>query len=237
MRKMVQQPNKYVSYLRVSTVRQGQSGLGLEAQRARVHEFLHSLGNGEPIAEYVETESGRKVQRVELQKALAACRAYGATLIIAKLDRLSRNQAFLMSLVDSDVNVRFCDLPEIPAGATGRFMLQQMAAVAELEAGLISERTKAALAARVKTKGPWDRKAAHHLVPGAGQEAATRARQQRARAFAADLGPIIVKARAEGYMSLREIAAYLDREGIKAPRGAEWSPKAVQRVLRYLGQD
>src|SRR5262249_38128382 len=131
---------------------------------------------------------------------------------------------------------RFCDLPEIPAGATGRFMLQQVAAVAELEAGLISERTKAALAARVKTKGQWDRKAAHHLVPGAGQEAATRARQQRARAFAADLRPIIVKARAEGFMSLREIAAYLDREGIKAPRGAEWSPKAVQRVLRYLGQ-
>ena len=100
---------------------------------------------------------------------------------LGKLDRLSRNQAFLMSLIDSGVDVLFCDLPQIPTGAVGRFMLQQMSAVAELKAGLISERTKAALAAKVARDGQWDRKVNHHLVAGAGQKAATAAVEPRQR--------------------------------------------------------
>src|SRR5918997_3223253 len=175
--------SKTVAYYRVSTDRQGRSGLGLDAQRDTVRQFLAGTGGYPPIAEYVETESGRKTdqQRPELAKALAACRAHKATLVIAKLDRLSRNQAFLMRLVDSGVDVLFCDLPEIGRGATGRFMLQQMAAVAELEAGLISERTKAALRAKVERDGQWDRKAKHHLVPGAGQMQAAAVRHARYR--------------------------------------------------------
>ena len=134
---------KHIAYYRVSTDRQKRSGLGLEAQQATVQAFL---GDGcPPVMEFTETESGRNNHRTELNKALAACRVHEATLVIAKLDRLSRNQGFLMSLIDGGVDVVFCDVPEIPSGATGRFILQQMAAVAELEAGLISERTKAAL--------------------------------------------------------------------------------------------
>ncbi len=228
---------KFIAYYRVSTDRQGRSGLGIEAQRARVLEFLHALGNGAPIAEFVETESGRKVKRIELEKALAACRVHRATLIIAKLDRLSRNQQFLMGLVDSGVDVRFCDLPDIPAGATGRFMLQQMASVAELEAGLISERTRAALRAKVVRDGQWDRKAKHHLVPGAGQIAATAAKVERATQAAIDLGPIIEKARTAGATTLREIAAALDAEGITAPRGGAWTAASVRRVLVKLAPE
>src|SRR5689334_12574199 len=96
---------KYVAYYRVSTERQGQSGLGVEGQREMVRQHLAGTNGYPPILEFVETESGRKINRVELAKALAACRVHKATLIIAKLDRLARNQQFLMSLVDSGVNV------------------------------------------------------------------------------------------------------------------------------------
>lgn len=222
---------KYVAYYRVSTDRQGRSGLGIEAQREAVKAFLAGTGGYPPVASFVETESGRKVQRVQLQKALAACRVHRATLIIAKLDRLARNQQFLMGLVDSGVDVQFCDLPSIPAGAAGRFMLQQMAAVAELEAGLISERTKAALAAKVKRDGQWDRRSKHHLVPGAGQAAAAAAIKERAAQAARDLQPIIEKARRSGATSLRQIAAALVAEGVPTPRGGDWTAASVRAVL------
>jgi DNA invertase Pin-like site-specific DNA recombinase len=127
--------------------------------------------------------------------------------------------------------VRFCDFPDIPAGATGRFMLQQMAAVAELEAGLISERTKAALAARVATKGQWDRKAKQHLVPGAGQSAAAAAIKERAKQSAADLAPIIADIRETGATSLQAIAAALNERGIATARGGQWYPSSIARVL------
>ena len=144
---------KVVAYYRVSTDRQGRSGLGLGAQREAVRSLIEASGGWPPVAEFTETESGRRADRPQLAAALAACRVHRAVLVIAKLDRLARNQAFLMALIDSGVGVLFCDLPEIPAGAVGRFMLQQMAAVAELEAGLISERAKAALAAKVARDG------------------------------------------------------------------------------------
>lgn len=225
---------QYVAYYRVSTERQGRSGLGIAAQREAVRRFTD--GTSEPaIAEFTETESGRKVKRVELDRALATCRVHRATLIIAKLDRLARNQEFLMRIVDSGVDVRFCDLPAIPAGATGRFMLQQMAAVAELEAGLISERTKAALAARVARKGQWDRKASHHLVPGAGQAAAALAIKAKAVQAASDLAPIITDLRRHGATSLRQIAAGLVARGVPTPRGGQWTAGAVRNVLGRIG--
>jgi len=157
-------------------------------------------------------------------------------LVIAKLDRLSRNQSFLMALIDSGVDVLFCDLPQIPAGAVGRFMLQQMSAVAELEAGLISERTKAALAAKVARDGQRDRKAKHHLVAGVGQKAATEAVRARAAQRASDLAPIIAEIRKAGADSLREIAKALTERGIPQPSGGAgaWSAVQVSRTMARL---
>jgi DNA invertase Pin-like site-specific DNA recombinase len=228
--------SKTVAYYRVSTDRQGRSGLGLDAQRETVRQFLCGRGGYPPAAEYVETESGRKTdrRRPELAKALAACRAHKATLVIAKLDRLARNQTFLMALVDSGADVLFCDFPDIPLGAAGRFMLQQMAAVAELEAGLTSKRTKAALAAKVARDGQWDRRAKHHLVPGAGQGAATKAVKARATQAAADLSPIISELRAEGATSLRQIATELNRREIPTARGGQWAAPAVRNLLSRI---
>jgi DNA invertase Pin-like site-specific DNA recombinase len=131
---------KFVSYLRVSTMRQGISGLGLEAQRATVATFLNG-GAWEIVAEFVEVESGKAADRPELARALAHCRVTSATLIVANVSRLTRSSSFLHRLLEAGVEVRFCDLPQIE-GPTGRFLLTQMVAVAELEAGLIGERTK-----------------------------------------------------------------------------------------------
>ena len=231
--------SKTVAYYRVSTDRQGRSGLGLDAQRETVRRFLEGTDGFPPVQEFVETESGRKTdrQRPELAKALAACRAHRATLVIAKIDRLARNQAFLMRLVDSGADVLFCDFPSIPAGAAGRFMLQQMAAVAELEAGLISERTKAALAAKVARDGQWDRNAKHHLVPGAGQGAATEAVKARALQVAHDLAPIFADVQARGATTLRQIAAELNRREIPTARGGRWAASGVRNILDRIESD
>jgi len=137
-------------------------------------------------------------------------------------------------LVDSGVDVLFCDLPSIPAGAAGRFMLQQMAAVAELEAGLISERTKAALAAKVARDGQWKRNASHHLVAGAGQAAAAAAIRARAAQAASDLAPIIADLRQSGATSLRQLAAGLTAKGVPTARGGSWTAAAVRNVLGRL---
>lgn len=229
--KTTKAPKKFIGYYRVSSQKQGQSGLGLDAQREAVRLFLEGTNGFPPIAEFVETESGAKNDRKALGAALAACRIHGATLIIAKMDRLSRNQFFLMSLVGSGVPVLFVDFPNIPAGAVGHFMLQQMSAVAELERGLISERTKAALRAKVARDGQWDRNASHHLVPGAGQEAAVAAVKARADARAADLAEVLKGLQAEGVTSLNALAHRLNAEGIQTARGCSWTPTAVKRVL------
>lgn len=231
---MIKKNQGFIAYYRVSTDRQGRSGLGLEAQREAVRRFLDGTGGYPPIAAFTETESGRKTRRVELDKALAACRVHRATLVIAKLDRLARNQHFLMGLVDSGVDVGFCDLPSIPPGAAGRFMLQQMAAVAELEAGLISERTKAALAAKVARDGQWDRRAKHHLKPGAGQKAAAAAIRERAKRAALDLIPIINDIRSEGRATLRQIAQGLTMRRIPTPKGGNWTAAGVRNVVRRV---
>src|SRR5215468_4310062 len=142
---------KFVSYLRVSTDKQGRSGLGLEAQREAVAAYLNG-GKWTLVTEYVETESGKRADRPKLEAALAHAKAIGATLVFAKLDRLTRNVDLLRALVASNVDLVFCDLPSVPPGAMGRFLLTQMAAVAELEVGLIGQRTKDALAA-AKARG------------------------------------------------------------------------------------
>src|SRR5215207_6167172 len=144
---------RFVAYYRVSTERQGRSGLGLEAQREAVARHVTGVA-GQVVAAFEEVESGKRNDRPQLAAALAACRAQRATLLIAKLDRLARNARFLLGVVEGsgEGGVVFCDLPQVPPGPVGKFLVTQMAAVAELEAGLISQRTRAALAA-AKARG------------------------------------------------------------------------------------
>ncbi|HYC06217.1 MAG TPA: recombinase family protein [Azospirillaceae bacterium] len=218
--------SKFVTYLRTST---GRQNLGIEAQRATLKTFLDREG-WPPLAEFVEQESGKRNDRPELGKALALCRATGATLVIAKLDRLARNAAFLMSILDSGVDVRFCDLPSIPAGPTGRFLVQSMAAVAELEAGLISERTKAALKA-AKANGVKLGGFRGTAPTAAHRESAVAVTRAKADARAADLKPIIAAARAAGCASAYSIAGYLNDKGILTARKKQWRAEQVLRLL------
>jgi DNA invertase Pin-like site-specific DNA recombinase len=221
---------RFVSYLRVSTDKQGRSGLGLEAQRETVASFLNG-GNWQLIDEFVEVESGRSSDRPELDKALARCRVMGATLIVANVSRLTRNPDFMTRLVEAGVDVRFCDLPKIE-GPAGKFMLRQMLAVAELEAGLISERTKKALAAAkargVKLGGDRGNLPA---VADKGRTVSLVKRQDKAVRRATDLAPVIAELKASGAASLGQIAAGLNARGIRTPRGGEWSAVQVKRVL------
>jgi len=222
---------KFISYLRVSTDKQGRSGLGREAQRAAVDAFLNG-GRWTLVAEYVETESGRRTDRPKLAKALAHAKAIGATVIFAKLDRLARNVDLLRSLVASDVDLAFCDLPHVPPGATGRFMLTVMASVAELEAGLISERTKAALAAAkargVKLGNPNGARALRGKQKG--NREAVAAIKARAAQRATNLRGIVEDLRSQGISSVRRLAAELNSRGILTPRGGSWHPTSVARL-------
>jgi DNA invertase Pin-like site-specific DNA recombinase len=175
-----------------------------------------------------------------LAKALAACRLHGATLVVAKLDRLARNHRFLLSVVEGtgEEGVVFCDLPSIPPGAVGKFMVTQMAAVAELEAAMISARTKAALAA-AKARGValgGRREGAGDLsrVADRRRDASTALRASKARQRAADLSGIIADLRSSGAESLRDPAVGLNARSIPTSRGGEWSAVQVLRVLARL---
>ena len=226
---------KFVSYLRVSTDKQGRSGLGVEAQRAAVDSYLNG-GRWTLVAEYVETESGRRSDRPQLTKALAHAKAMGATLVFAKLDRLTRNVDLLRSLVASNVDLVFCDLPHVPPGAMGRFLLTQMASVAELESGLISERTKAALAAAkargVKLGNPNGARALKGKQVGNKQAVAVV--KANAANRAANLKGIVDDLRSQGIKSIRTITAELNARGILTPRASAWHPTSVARLLARL---
>jgi len=219
---------QFVSYLRVSTDRQGKSGLGLEAQRAAVAAHLNG-GNWTLLKEMVEVESGKVNARPELERALSLCRLTGATLIVAKLDRLSRNARFLLSVIEGsgEGGVTFCDFPTIPAGPVGKFILTQMAAVAELEAGLISQRTKAALTA-AKARGTVLGGYRGGPVPDAALAGAAVIAQ--ADAFARRVQPTARALQAQG-ASLNAIAAELTRQGIRTARGGKWTGQAVKNTL------
>lgn len=223
---------RYVAYRRVSTDKQGKSGLGLEAQDSAIRAHV---GEGEIVATYTEVESGKRTDRVELAKALAHARRIKATLVFAKLDRLARNARFLLGIVESGVDVVFCDFPTIPPGPTGKFIITQMAAVAELEAGLISQRTKAALAA-AKARGTLlgaARPGAVRLSPEASQKGAEKAAavlKTQAREAYADIRPWMLELRESG-LTLQQIADRLNAEGHSGRRGAPWNKVQVMRVL------
>lgn len=223
---------RFVSYLRVSTDRQGRSGLGLEAQRAAVAAYLNG-GPWKLVAEFVEVESGRRADRPELANALALCRAHRAALVVAKVDRLARSQGFLSRILEAGVDVRFCDLPQIE-GPTGRFLLQSMMSVAELEAGMISARTKAALAAskaRGKKLGGFRGRAG----TAADTALARASRSKKANAQAEALAPILSRIDPTGAASLRSVAALLNAEGVPTSRGqGEWTATAVSRLRERL---
>lgn len=220
---------KFVCYYRVSTGRQGKSGLGLEAQRAAVASYLNG-GNWRIACEFTEVESGKRSDRPELDKALAAARLHRCPLVVSKVDRLTRSVAFLSRLLEAGVDVRFADLPQIE-GATGRFLLQQMVAVAELEAGMISARTKAALAA-AKRRGVvlgGDR----GVKPSAKtRKQAIAALQARADQRAQDVAETINRLQASGATTLRAIATGLNDAGIPTASGrGKWTATQVQRVI------
>lgn len=218
-----------VAYYRVSTMKQGASGLGLDAQRETVRRYMRD--DYPPIAEFTEIESGKRADRPQLKAALQYCRVHKAALIVAKVDRLSRNSFFLQTVLAGGVEVVFCDLPQVQ-GAMGQFIIQQMAAVAQLEAGLISERTKAALRA-AKQRGAKLGGFRGHKVDGTLGAAALR---QKSIARAADLKATIEEMRKDGATTLAALAAQLTARKVPTASGkGVWHPSQVSRVLQALG--
>jgi DNA invertase Pin-like site-specific DNA recombinase len=213
---------KWVAYYRVSTDRQGKSGLGLDAQRKAVADYLNG-GSWTLGAEYTEVESGKRTDnRPQLAAALATCKRLRAKLVVAKLDRLSRNVAFISALLNSGVEFVAADMPH-----ANKMTLQVLAVFAEHERDMISARTKQALAAArergVKLGGPNIAEAAKL---GA---ASNRANADR---FAANTLPIIHEIQASGVTTLRGIAHALNARGVRSARGTPWSPVAVSNIIK-----
>lgn len=226
---MVPPKSRFVAYYRVSTQKQGRSGLGLEAQQASVREYLQRVG-GADLASFVEIESGRKNDRPKLQAAILRCKQSNAILLVAKLDRLSRNAAFLMNLKDSGVQFEALDIPGANSMTVG-----VLALVAQHEAEAISKRTRDALAAR-RARGlpmgnPRDMSAYQKRASLMGNSANRAKAQDRAKEL---IAPAIAEARAEGHTSLRQIASYLDAKTIPTPRGKSWTATAVKNTLALM---
>lgn len=229
MTKLNGQVMDYISYLRVSTSRQGDSGLGLEAQREAVNRFLKTT-DGRLVLEFQEIETGKGSnalsKRPQLRAALDLARREKMTLIVAKLDRLTRSARLLLELVElsGGANLVFCDLPDVPSGPVGKFMLTQLAAVAEFEAGMISQRTKAALAA-AKARG---------IKLGLNGAKLAIVRKQEADDHATTLADDFAAARAAGCCTLRDIGLYLTTNGVLTRDGGAWHPTTVARVMSRL---
>jgi DNA invertase Pin-like site-specific DNA recombinase len=221
---------KFVSYLRVSTQRQGISGLGLEAQREAVASYLNG-GKWSLVQEVVEVESGKRNDRPAIAEALRLCRLHRATLIIAKLDRLARNVHFISSLMESGVEFIAVDFPQ-----ANRLTVHILAAVAEYEASMISARTKAALGA-AKARGVklgGQRGSLDRMGPMAKQGNAASAIVRRAACAKRneDLLPVIEDIKSAGLYTPQQIADGLNERGITAARGGTWSAVQVRRILK-----
>ena len=218
----------YVSYLRQSTKKQSLSNLGIEAQREIIQKYL---GQIQPIAEFVETESGKKTDRPKLAEALELCRKTKSTLIVAKLDRLSRNVAFTSKLLESDVEIKFCDFPE-----ANRLVLHIIASIAEYEAGLISTRTKQALKAK-KARGVSLGKP-ENLVNNLGKAISNSNLTNRQKALDNDNNRraiAMLKVMATQDLSLSEMARRLNEEGFVTSQGKQFTAWQVSVLLkRYI---
>ena len=227
MLKMYNNDERFVAYLRVSTQRQGSSGLGLEAQREIIHNYLRDK---KPIFEYVEVESGRKTDkgRPKLKEALSQCRTYRAKLIVAKLDRLARNVSFLSALLDSDVEIIFCDFPQ-----ANKMVLHILASISQYEAELISTRTKQALAAKkargCKLGNP------EHLMDKHKEAIANSNKTNRMKA---ENNPnnkraiAMLRILAEQGMTLTEMTDKLNKEGFVTSKGYEFRASQVYVLLK-----
>jgi DNA invertase Pin-like site-specific DNA recombinase len=223
-------PQRLIAYERVSTARQGASGLGLEAQRQSIDRFAASRG-AEVLARFTEVESGKNPNRPELTAAIQLARLTGATLVIAKLDRLSRNAAFLLALRDSGVKFVAVDMPEANDLTVGI-----MALVAQAEREAISRRTKEALAVAkargVKLGNPNGAEALRRA--GKGGVALRATVTANANRFAADLAPVLADILASGVMSLRTIASELNARGMMTRRGGSWQVSNARNLARRL---
>jgi DNA invertase Pin-like site-specific DNA recombinase len=223
-------PSKIIAYLRVSTAKQGQSGLGLEAQQAAIEGYSRLVGI--PVEQtFTEIESGKLNNRPELDKALHHAKVTGATLVIAKLDRLSRNANFLLTLMDSGVSFIAADMQ-----GANNFTIGVMALVAQQEREAIATRTKDALRAAKErgTKLGNPNGAAALRRAAKGNTASLMSIKGKAEQYAKDLGNIIEKLQGEGVTSLGGIAKELRAQGIKTPRGGEWHKTSVKNLLGRL---
>jgi DNA invertase Pin-like site-specific DNA recombinase len=215
---------RFIAYYRVSTAQQGRSGLGLEGQRAAVAAFLNG-GRWQLLAEFTEVESGANNARPELTEALNACRLKGAALVIAKLDRLSRDAHFLLGLERAGVDFVATDMPN-----ANRMTVGIMSVIAEEERRMIAARTQAALTAakaRGVVLGGWKG------GPKVDGQLGAEANKKQAEAFAAKLAPVIAQMQSRG-LTLRQIAGELRAQGIRTPRGGQWSASGVRNVLLRL---
>jgi DNA invertase Pin-like site-specific DNA recombinase len=219
--------NSYVSYLRVSTQRQGTSGLGLQAQQEIIQKYLNGCS---PVAEFIEVESGRKTDRPKLHEALELCKKKKATLIVAKMDRLSRNVAFTSQLLDSGIEIVFCDFPK-----ANRLVLTIIAAISEYEAGLIRKRTKEAL--QIKKDQGFKLGKPENLTNNL-EKAITNSK--KANAEKANNNPnnrravALIKNLINNTSNLSEMARQLNSEGFLTSRGGNFSAKQVSILInRY----
>ncbi|SAK48267.1 resolvase [Caballeronia calidae] len=212
----------FVAYYRVSTARQGQSGLGLDAQRDAVARYLNG-GDWELVGDFTETETGKGAnaleKRPQLRGALELCKRRGATLIIAKLDRLARNVHFVSGLLETGCDFVAADMPQ-----ANKVMIQMHAVMAEWERDQISKRTKDALTAAKARGVKLGTAGAANLKPN------VEARQQAADAFAAKLAGVVAGFRARN-LSQREMVAELNALGIKTPNGSQWHRGQLCRLL------
>ena len=219
-----------MAYYRVSTASQGLSGLGLEAQRASVEAFAKARG-AETLAEYTEIESGNRADRPELAAALHYAKVTGATLVIAKLDRLSRSVAFLANLQDSGARFVAVDMPE-----ANEAMVHVMAAMAQAERKAISARTRVALqAAKARGRQLGNPNGAAALRrAGTGNEAAVATVKAGADSHATSLASVVAALRTEGMTTLAMLAETLNARHMQTPRGGRWHPSSVRNLLARL---
>lgn len=217
--------NVYVAYLRVSTQRQGTSGLGLQAQQEIIRNYL----NGDsPIAEFIEVESGRKSDRPKLHKALELCKKKKATLIVAKMDRLSRNVAFTSQLLDSGIEIVFCDFPK-----ANRLVLTIISAISEYEVGLIRQRTKAAL--QVKKEQGCQLGKPENLMRNLDRAIANsrKTNQEKALNNANNKRAVaILRGLVNKTSNMSEMARILNAEGFLTSHGGSFSTKQVSLLLQ-----
>lgn len=217
---------KYVIYYRVSTAKQGISGLGLEAQKQQVEAYLAQRQGVEIVSEHVEIVSGKKATRIELAKAVADAKKNKAVLLVAKLDRVARNVRFFLELLDQ-IPIEFTDLPNLTGGTSdSRLVLTQLSALAEWEANKISERTKAALQAKKQRGEPMG------VMGKVNIKATNNKRKELADQFAKEIAPMLSSLSKE--MSQRNLVVYLNQQGVKSPTGKEWGLSSLQNVLSRI---